>query len=327
MIVVTGGAGFIGSNLVAALAARGEEVAVVDRLGSDERWRNLAKHEVAALVAPEAMLEYLEGLASAPRAICHLGAISATTEIDVDRLVACNVNPTLALWRYCAARRVPFLYASSAATYGDGAAGFEDEFGMAALSRLRPLNAYAWSKHVVDRRLARLVEQGAATPPQWLGLKFFNVFGANEYHKGEMRSVVCKAFEAVARGEPVRLFRSHRNDIPDGGQARDFVYVEDCVAVMLWALDNPGISGLFNLGSGRARSFAELAAALFAALRRPAEIEFVDTPIELRARYQFFTQAPMHRLRAAGYDKPFAVLEPAVRDYVDRYLVAQDRYR
>ena len=327
MIVVTGGAGFIGSNLVAALAARGEEVAVVDRLGSDERWRNLAKHEVAALVAPEAMLEYLEGLASAPRAICHLGAISATTETDVDRLVACNVNPTLALWRYCAARRVPFLYASSAATYGDGAAGFEDEFGIAALSRLRPLNAYAWSKHVVDRRFARLVEQGAATPPQWLGLKFFNVFGANEYHKGEMRSVVCKAFEAVARGEPARLFRSHRNDIPDGGQARDFVYVEDCVAVMLWALDNPGISGLFNLGSGRARSFAELAAALFAALRRPAEIEFVDTPIELRARYQFFTQAPMHRLRAAGYDKPFAALEPAIRDYVDRYLVAQDRYR
>ncbi|MBM3491652.1 MAG: ADP-glyceromanno-heptose 6-epimerase, partial [Alphaproteobacteria bacterium] len=312
--------------LVAALAARGEEVAVVDRLGGDERWRNLAKHEIAALVAPEALGEYLDGLAAAPRAICHLGAISDTTERDVDRLVRHNVEPSLALWRYCQARQVPLLYASSAATYGDGRAGFDDDFTSAALARLRPLNAYAWSKHVVDRRFARLLARGEA-PPQWVGLKFFNVFGANEYHKGEMRSVVCKAYEAVSRGQPVRLFRSHRNDIADGGQARDFVYVDDCIAAMLWFLDHPGVSGMFNLGSGRARSFADLAAALFAALGRPTDIEFVDTPVELRARYQFFTEAPLARLRAAGYESPFQPLEAAVDDYVERYLAAQDPYR
>jgi ADP-L-glycero-D-manno-heptose 6-epimerase len=326
MILVTGGAGFIGSNIVAALADRGEEVVVCDRLRRNGKWRNLAKHLVAEIVAPEALHAWLDRTPPL-RAIVHMGAISATTETDGDLTAATNIALPLALWAWCAAHAVPLIYASSAATYGDGSAGFDDDASPAALARLRPLNLYGWSKHAFDRRVADLVARGRPRPPQWAGLKFFNVYGPNEYHKGPMISVVKRKADEIAGGGPATLFRSHRADIPDGHQARDFIWVGDCVDVVLWLLDHPEASGLFNVGTGRARTYVEVARAVFAAMNRAPEIRFVDTPDELRAQYQYFTQARMERLRAAGYDRPFTALEDGVATYVRDYLLAADPYR
>jgi ADP-L-glycero-D-manno-heptose 6-epimerase len=327
MYLVTGGAGFIGSHLVADLASRGDDVVVCDWMRNDERWRNLAKHEIADIVSPEALPEWLRVQPRRLRAVLHLGAISATTETDVDLIVRNNIRATLDLLQWCRESDTPFIYASSAATYGDGSAGFDDEFSVEALARLRPLNAYGWSKHLVDRRIARLVEEGAKLPPQWVGLKFFNVYGPNEYHKGTMQSVVARNFASVQRGEPMRLFRSYRPQYADGGQLRDFIYVRDCVDVILWLLEHPKVSGLYNLGTGQARSWLELAYALLAACGRAKTVEFVDMPETLVDKYQYFTQARMQRLRTAGYARPFTSLENGVTEYVQRFLATADPYR
>jgi ADP-L-glycero-D-manno-heptose 6-epimerase len=328
MIVITGGAGFIGSNLAASLEERGEQDLVIcDHLGRDEKWRNLGKRQLAALLPPEALFEFLERHAREIEIIFHLGAVSSTTETDADLVIAANFTLPQRLWEWCAETETRFIYASSAATYGDGSAGFDDDPAPAALAKLRPLNAYGWSKHLLDRRVARLVALHAKRPAQWVGLKFFNVYGPNEYHKGNMKSVVAQLYPRAARGEAARLFRSHRADVPDGGQKRDFVYVRDCVEMMLWLYDRPTVNGLFNIGSGQARSFAELAAALYRALGREPQFEFIDTPHEIRDKYQYFTEARMDRLRAAGYDKPPTSLEDGVRDYVATYLAATDPYR
>lgn len=325
MIVVTGGAGFIGSNLVAGLAARGvTDIAVIDRFRNGDKWRNLAKHEVAALVPPEETLAFLDRHAAEIDTVFHMGAISATTETDVDKIVANNVVLTLDLWRWCAWRGARLIYASSAATYGDGAQGFDDDGSSSALAGLRPLNPYGWSKHLIDRRVARLVASDDIAPPQWAGLKFFNVYGPNETHKGDMMSVVAKLHPKLTAGEPARLFKSHRDGYPDGGQLRDFIYVGDVVDVMLWLYDNPQVSGLYNVGTGQARSFADLARAVFAALGREPDIQYFDMPEHLRDKYQYFTQAKMDRLRAAGYDKPFTALEEGVRRYVQDFLSQED---
>jgi len=327
MILVTGGAGFIGSNLVAALAERGRRVAVCDWLGEGDKWRNLARHEVAQILPPPELLDWLAGDGRRLEAVVHLGAISATTERDGDRLAATNVTLPQRLWRWCAAAQVPLIYASSAATYGDGSQGFDDEASIAALARLRPLNGYGWSKHLFDRWVARELAEGQAAPPQWAGLKFFNVYGPNEHHKGGMRSVALQLFEQLSAGQPATLFQSHRPDYADGGQLRDFVWVGDCVAVMLWLLDNPGVSGLFNVGSGKAHSFLDLAHAVFAALGRPAEVRFVPTPEAIRDRYQYFTEGRIEKLRAAGYDRPATSLEDGVRQFVQDFLQQPDPYR
>ncbi|HUZ72763.1 MAG TPA: ADP-glyceromanno-heptose 6-epimerase [Stellaceae bacterium] len=328
MIVITGGAGFIGSNLAAALDERGErDLVVCDRLGSDEKWRNLAKRELAAIVPPEGLMAFLAAHAHAIETVFHMAAVSSTTERDADLVIASNFTLSLDLWRWCTATETRFIYASSAATYGDGSAGFDDDFRPEALARLRPLNAYGWSKHLFDRRIARLAASGAATPPQWAGLKFFNVFGPNEYHKGAMKSVAAQIFPRAAAGEPCRLFRSHRPGIADGGQQRDFVYVRDGVAMMLWLFDHPKVSGLFNAGTGAARSFAELAAAVYRAVGSEPRIEYVDTPPEIRGSYQYLTEARMERLRRVGYDRPATPLEDGVRDYVQSYLAADNPYR
>ena len=327
MIVVTGGAGFIGSNLLAGLEARGAtDLVAVDRLGEGDKWRNIAKRELAAFVPPGDLLAFLEAHAPEIDCIFHLGAVSATTERDADLIAETNFALSLKLWDWCSWRGARLIYASSAATYGDGSAGFDDDGAIAALARLRPLNAYGWSKHVFDRRVARLVAEDKPRPPQWAGLKFFNVYGPNEDHKGAMKSVAAQIFARVARGEPARLFRSHRPDYADGGQLRDFVWVGDCVDVMLWLYDNPEVSGLFNLGSGKARSFADLAHAVFQALGRPARIDYIDTPAELRDKYQYFTEARMERLRKAGYDRRFTSLEDGVGRYVREHLTQPDPF-
>jgi ADP-L-glycero-D-manno-heptose 6-epimerase len=330
MYLVTGGAGFIGSNLVAALAARGAEVMVVDRLRAGEpgreKWRNLASHGIAGILPPEEIEDFLEQ-ADDIEAVLHMGAISATTATDGDLVAATNLTLPLFLWGACAERGVPLIYASSAATYGDGTQGFEDDMSPAALAALRPLNLYGWSKLAFDRRVADMLDRGTPGPPQWAGLRFFNVYGPNEYHKGRMASVVFHKFHEAKEGGPARLFRSDRPGIADGAQKRDFVHVDDCVAVMLWLLDNPQVSGLFNIGSGEARSFLDLVRAMFAAMGEAERIEFVDMPADLRGKYQYFTEAPLGRLRAAGYDRPMTRLEDGVGSYVRDFLMRADPHR
>lgn len=327
MILVTGGAGFIGSNLVAALEGRGErEIVVCDTLGDDDKWRNIAKRDLLDVIPPDELDRFLDGYGARLGAIFHLGAVSATTETDADLILANNFRFSKFVWRRATAQRVPLIYASSAATYGDGRAGFDDDMSRAALAGLRPLNPYGWSKHLFDRWVARQLELGAPRPPHWAGLKFFNVYGPNEYHKQGQISVVLKNFREVAAGGPAVLFRSHHPDYADGAQLRDFVWVGDCVEAMLWLAGHPGVSGLFNLGTGKARSFADLAGALFRALGRDPDIRFVDTPEAIRDRYQYFTEADMARLRRAGYDRPFTALEDGVATYVRDYLTADDPY-
>ena len=326
MIMVTGGAGFIGSYLHADLVARGQETVVVDRLGSDGKWRNLAKHPPARLIPPEALDDFLAGHPPLEM-VFHLGSISETTVTDGDLVWATNVETSLTLWRWCAARGVRFVYASSASTYGNGAQGFEDDASVAALSRLRPMNLYGWSKLAFDLQVARMIAAGEPRPPQWAGLKFFNVYGPNEYHKAHMISVVkVKHDEIVAGGRP-RLFRSDRADIADGEQKRDFIWVGDVVDVLLWLLDKPGVNGLFNVGTGQARTYLDLAHAVCDAAGQPRAVDFIDMPENLRGQYQSFTQADTTKLRAAGYGGQFTPLEDGIRQYVQNYLAQPDPYR
>ncbi len=326
MYLVTGGAGFIGSNITAALAERGERVVVCDRLGSDERWQNIAKLALDDIIAPADLLPWLSGRRGL-KAVIHMGAISATTETDIDLLVSNNFRLSRSVWQCCAESRVPLIYASSAATYGDGEQGFEDDPSPEALSRLKPLNGYGWSKHLFDRWALREVAEGRPRPPQWAGLKFFNVYGPNEYHKDGMRSVANHFFGQLQQQDFVRLFESHRPGIAHGEQMRDFVYVGDCVEVMIWLLQHGSASGLFNVGTGRAESFNAMAGAVFAALNRSPKIEYIPTPEAIRERYQYYTQASMERLRAAGYERPFLSVRDGVHRYLHDYLMKDDIYR
>jgi ADP-L-glycero-D-manno-heptose 6-epimerase len=328
-VLVTGGAGFIGSNVVAELTQDpGLEVVVCDRLRQADlgKWRNLAKHPIADIIPPDQLWPWLADQGRAVDLVVHMGAVSSTLEPDADHIVASNFALSRDLFRWCHVHDRRLIYASSAATYGDGALGFDDDDDVAALAALRPLNAYGWSKALFDLFSAREASRGQA-PPRWVGLKFFNVFGPNEGHKGAMRSVVSQIWPKVAAGEPVRLFRSGNPAYPDGGQLRDFVYVRDVAACVAWLAKGEGPSGVFNLGSGKARSFADLAAAVFAAAGRPPMIDYVDMPAQMRGKYQYFTQARMDRLRAAGWNSPATELEAAVADYVGGYLRREDPYR
>ena len=323
-LLITGGAGFIGSNIARACAADGRRVVIADWLGDGPKWRNIADISLDDVIRPEAIPSFVEAEAGHLAAVVHMGAISATTERDADQIVARNIRPTLDLWDQCARKRLPFIYASSAATYGNGDDGFRDEEALGALARLAPLNAYGWSKLMADRRFLADVQAGRPTPPQWAGLRFFNVYGPGEGHKGDMRSVIHKIYPTAAAGEAVTLFKSHVPSYADGGQLRDFIFVQDCVAVVRWLLESPSISGLFNVGTGEARSFADLARAVFAAVGKAPQINYVDMPETIRNAYQYYTQADVSKLRAAGFTRPFTSLEEGVRSYVADHLLGRN---
>lgn len=326
-ILITGGAGFIGSNIAAELCARGtHRVVICDALGTDAKWRNLRNHAIYEVIQPGNLFYWLEMYGPTLDAIVHMGAISSTTETNADLIIETNLSLTTLLYRWCAENSKRLIYASSAATYGDGTRGFSDDASPAHLNTLRPLNPYGWSKHLTDRYIVSALEKKEPAPAQWAGLKFFNVYGPNEYHKGDQRSVVAVKFPDALDGKPARLFKSYREDFPHGGQKRDFIYVRDCVKVVLWLLANPQVSGLFNVGTGQARSFDDLARALFAALGREPQVEYIEMPETLRDKYQYFTQAPMDKLRLAGYSAPFTSLEEGVREYVQQFLLKEDPY-
>jgi len=326
MLLVTGGAGFIGSNVVAALNDAGHaDVVVSDLLGQDGKWRNLAKRQLADFVPPSELMGWLKG--GRLDAVIHLGAISETTATDGDLVIETNFRFSLRLLDWCTATATPFIYASSAATYGDGAQGFADDPSLPALKSLRPMNLYGWSKQLFDLAVAERIKRGDRLPPQCVGLKFFNVFGPNEYHKGTMASVLARRFDDIKAGRAVQLFKSHRAGIADGDQRRDFIYVDDVIRVVMWLLATPSVSGLFNVGTGKARSFKDLILAAYAALGSKPNIQYIDMPVALRDSYQYFTQGEVDRLRGAGYNGGFTALEDAVALYVKNYLDAADRFR
>lgn len=326
MLLVTGGAGFIGSNVVAALNDAGRaDVTVCDVLGYDGKWRNLAKRQLADIVPPAELPAWLKGRRL--DAIIHLGAISETTATDGDLVIETNFRLSMRLLDWCTATNTPFIYASSAATYGDGAQGFRDDPSLSALKTLRPMNLYGWSKHLFDMVVAERAARGERLPPQWAGLKFFNVFGPNEYHKGAMMSVLARRFDDIKAGRIVQLFKSHRDGIADGDQRRDFIYVDDVVRVMTWLLATPDVSGIYNVGTGKARSFRDLMLSAYAALGTAPNIQYVDMPEQIRGSYQYFTQSDVDRLQRAGYNGGFTALEAAVETYVKDFLDSADRFR
>jgi len=316
MLIVTGGAGFIGSAIIAALNKRGiTDILVVDQLGCDQRWKNLRNLSFADYVEKDDFLEMvIENKLCPPiQAVFHLGACTSTTETNASYLAKNNYEYTKLLAQWATGSGIRFIYASSAATYGDGSAGFSDD--EKTIENLQPLNMYGYSKHLFD-----LWAKRAGLLKKIVGLKYFNVFGPNEYHKADMRSFVLKSFEQINAAGKVRLFKSHRPDYKDGEQLRDFLYVKDAVDMTLFFYDNPLIGGLFNIGTGNARSWNDLVKAVFAAMGKKPNIEYIDMPESIRNQYQYFTQADIAKLRSTGYKTPITPLESAIKDYVQNYL-------
>lgn len=331
MIIITGGAGFIGSCLAAALEKAGlGPIVICDWLGradsGSQKWRNIAKRTLHDIITPEQLFPFLEANQKSIDVIYHMGAISSTTEMDVDKIVANNFRLSKDLFTWCCEKRKRFIYASSAATYGNGQQGFDDKDDLVSLKKLQPLNPYGWSKHAFDQFITQTREEGERFPAQSVGLKFFNVYGPNEYHKEGQRSVVHQIFPIAQKGEAFSLFKSHNPQYVDGGQLRDFIWVQDCVDVMLWLYHHPRVNGLFNVGTGESRSFVDLARAVYIACGKEPNIIYRDMPEELRKHYQYFTQAHMLKLKTAGYTKPFTKLEDGINAYVKEYLATPDPY-
>lgn len=315
MIVVTGGAGFIGSAFISFLNQKGiDQILVVDALERSPRWKNLSGRAFIDYLHRDEFLQRLEqdALPKTPSAIVHLGACSSTTETDADFLMRNNFRYSCTVAEYCATHEVRLIYASSAATYGAGEGGYSDEV---ELNDLKPLNPYGLSKHLFD-----LWMRSRGFPGHGAGMKFFNVFGPGEWFKGDMASVVLKSWQQIRDTGKVRLFKSYRSDFQDGEQKRDFVYVKDCCEIMWWLLENPSLSGIFNVGSGKARSWNDLVRAVFAAMEVPAQIDYIEMPEPLRAQYQYFTEASLAGLMNAGCPVRFSQLEDAIRDYVVNHL-------
>ncbi|MFO7568830.1 MAG: ADP-glyceromanno-heptose 6-epimerase [Smithellaceae bacterium] len=320
MIIVTGGAGFIGSAFVWKLNAQGhEDILIVDRLGTSQKWKNLVGLRYTDYLHRDAFLKMVteDAVPFEVSAVVHMGACSSTTELDADFLWTNNFAYTRTLAQWAVRHEARFIYASSAATYGDGAQGFSDDHDR--IGTLKPINMYGYSKQVFDLWVLRQKLEN-----RMAGIKFFNVFGPNEYHKGDMTSVIFKAFHQIRQTGKVKLFKSYLPEYPDGGQLRDFVYVKHCVDAMAWLLEHPSVNGIFNLGTGRARTWNDLIGAVFSAMDIRPDIEFIDMPDSLRRQYQYFTQADMTKLKNTGCPAAFTSLEDAVRDYVVNYLQKAD---
>lgn len=318
MIIVTGGAGFIGSCVVRSLNDRGiEDIIIVDNILETDKWRNMANKKYIKYYNRGEFLEHLDEFDGKVSHVFHLGACSATTEKNFEYLYSNNFEYTKTLWNFCIKNNASFVYASSAATYGDGRLGFDDK---ASIDDYLPLNGYGYSKQLFDIWVKKELANNRPAPPQHAGLKFFNVYGPNEYFKGSMASVILHGYKQVMEKGRIGLFKSYKEGYADGGQLRDFVYVKDVVNVMMFLMDNPKVSGLFNVGTGKARSFYDLASAVFEALDLIPVIDFIEMPETLRPKYQYFTEAKMEKLCEAGYSKPFYSLEDGAKDYVQNYL-------
>ena len=331
MIIVTGAAGMIGSAMVWKLNEMGRnDIIVVDKLRTEEKWLNLRKRDYADWVDRDELFTWLANPANAEKitGVVHMGACSATTEKDGDYLMANNYGYSKKLWDFCAARQIPYVYASSAATYGGGELGYNDDVTPEELKKLQPLNKYGYSKKIFDDWAFKQ----SIAPKQWCGLKFFNVYGPQEYHKGRMASMVFHTFNQYRDNGGVKLFKSHKEGFKDGEQLRDFVYLKDVVDVMYFLLTEKVESGVYNIGTGEARSFLDLSMATMRAASNNPElkvedvVEFIPMPEDLRGRYQYFTQASMEKLKRAGYSKKFTSLEEGVKDYVQNYLAKEDSY-
>jgi len=322
MIIVTGSAGFIGSALVWELNQKGHSnIVCVDLFREGSKWRNLLKSSYTHFVLKQDIFEYLEQpeVLNSVKAIFHLGACSSTTEKNMDFLVENNFHYSQKLFRWCAKNQKKFIYASSAATYGAGENGYDDQ---TAPEELRPLNPYGYSKLLFDRWVLRQTQ----APPQWVGLKFFNVFGPNEYHKGDMASVVFKAFYQIQQNGKLRLFKSYRPDYKDGEQKRDFVYVKDVTRWMVEIFEKNISSGIYNIGFGEARTWLDLANAVFKSMDKPVQVDMIDMPDHVKNQYQYFTEAKLNKLLNSGLSQPQWPLEVAIQDYVKNYLEKEDSY-
>lgn len=315
-IIVTGAAGFIGSCLTGFLNTKGfEQLILVDDFSHREKEANLAGKKYAQRIERNDLFRWLQATGTKVDFVFHIGARTDTTEFDYSVHEKLNVEYSKSIWSYCVEKNIPLVYASSAATYGDGSLGYSDDHALPY--RLQPLNPYGVSKNEFDKWAL----QQMAQPPFWAGLKFFNVYGPNEYHKGRMASVIWHTFNQVKNSGKMNLFRSHRPDYKDGHQLRDFIYVKDLLKVCFWLMENRPASGLYNLGTGTARAFLHLAEATFRGMDREPVISFIDMPEDIRDKYQYFTEADMHKLRAAGYAGKFYSLEEGVDDYVRNYLM------
>ena len=322
MKLITGAAGFIGSNLVAAFEEAGKEVAICDWLDNPVKKYNLGKRSISHEIHPENLFDFMGDYADKIDTIILLGAITSTTETNISLLTKVNVELPMKIWAWCRDNGVKLIYASSAATYGNGSRGFNDNITIEELLELRPLNAYGNSKNQFDIWVAKQIRDGLGSPPQWVGLKFFNVFGPNEYHKGGQMSVVPQFYKQILNSDRARLFKSYNREYEDGEQLRDFIWVGDCINIIQWFDKDSRVSGLFNCGTGQARTFLDIAKAIFTVMGKEFAVDFVPIPTNIRDKYQYFTQANIKKLRRSGYSGNFTPLEEGVRTYLTEFLMS-----
>ena len=326
MIILTGGGGMIGSMIAWHLNTQMnfDGFVIVDDLINEQQENNFNKRKFIEYIAKDDLEKYLNDKKNVS-AVIHMGAISATTESNFNRLLQSNIRFSQALWHWCAENKVPFIYASSAATYGDGSVGYDDD--ESELDKLNPLNAYGYSKHFFDRWIQLELSKNQPTPPQWCGLKFFNVYGPNEYHKGRMASVAFHAFNQFKETNQIKLFKSEHPSYVDGMQVRDFIYVKDAVKIIIFFLNNNNFSGLYNAGTGNAETFKALAEAVLINTKgQPNDIKYIEMPNDLKGKYQYYTQATMNKINSIGFNDNFMNLKEGVTDYLENYLLTSDRY-
>lgn len=326
MIIITGGVGFIGSQVLAALEEVENNIAVVDVFGSDEKWRNVSKRRTTTFISPDSIFDFLEKHKKAIRLVLHFGGISSTMEKNVDIIVKNNINLSIDLYEYCIDNKIRFIYASSAATYGNGTNGLLDRDDVEYLDDLRPLNAYGWSKHCIDKHIWSTDNRKQSLENGVVALKFFNVYGPNEYHKGNQCSVIYSFYNQLKQGNTLQLFKSYKPEYNNGEQCRDFIWIQDCVNVVLWMIKHPTVSGIYNVGSGTPRTFNDVANIISSVLKKECTIEYIEMPEGLKERYQYHTQANISKLRSVGYNLPMTSLEEGISFYIRDFLNTYDRY-